>query len=664
MRGSDAIPRLASRRTRYAKHWFAAAVLLFSFTPALASNPEPSSGIRSFTPLPTSAFAELPFVENARLSPDGTHMAGLFGVRGQQRIAIMPVRGDRSKAVFVGMPNDTEAAWINWVGDDNIIVALYALLPVEADRWYISRLISINRSSGKITQIMWDSGGQNAADVLWIPTDGGTEILLAAQNSIYSNTSEFWPTVYRIDVTTGRKKVVERGRPNVMNWGADQQGRVRIGIGYRDDKTRSTLLYRPDREGLLRVIDKANLGEEEELVIPFQFLPGSDRGLVVKEMKDGRSAVVEIDIPTGDEVRTVHADDDVEGVVLGANGSKLLGVTTSNREERLRWLDPAIAAYQKTLERASPKSVVSIESFSADQTKMLVRFSTPDNPGLLFFYDASTEELLRLAAMNETIGGKRLSRAKLIQYKARDGLEIEGVLTMPRGRADKNLPFIVMPHGGPWAHDELSYDYWAQFLAERGYAVLQPNFRGSTGYGAEFEKAGQGQMGFAMQDDVTDGVRWATSAGVADPKRVCIVGASYGGYAAMWGIAKDPEVYRCAISINGVANLRREVNDFGGAMRERLYRQQWQKMTPDFAAVSPINAIARIKTPLLLIHGKKDVTVDHGQSARMYSAMSKAGKTVEFVSVPLADHYFTRAADRVTLLTSIENFLAKHNPAD
>lgn len=658
------MPRLASRRTQYAQHWLAAAALLFSFTPALASNPEPSSGTRSFTPLPTSAFAELPFVENARLSPDGTHMAGLFGVRGQQHIAITPVRGDRSKAVFVGMPNETEAAWINWVGDDNIIVALYALLPVEADRWYISRLISINRSSGKITQIMWDSGGQNAADVLWIPTNGGTEILLAAQNSIYSNTPEFWPTVYRIDVTTGRKKIVERGRPNVMNWGADQQGRVRIGIGYRDDKTRSTLLYRPDGEGLLRVIDKANLGEEEELVIPFQFLPGSDRGLVVKEMKDGRSAVVEIDIPTGDEVRTVHADDDVEGVVLGANGSKLLGVTTSNRDERLRWLDPAIAAYQKTLEEASPQSVVSIESFSADQTKMLVRFSTPDNPGLLFFYDASTEELLRLAAMNETIGGKRLSRAKLVQYKARDGLEIEGVLTMPRGRADKNLPLIVMPHGGPWAHDELSYDYWAQFLAERGYAVLQPNFRGSTGYGAEFEKAGQGQMGFAMQDDVTDGVRWAISAGVADPKRVCIVGASYGGYAAMWGIVKDPEVYRCAISINGVANLRREVNDFGGAMRERLYRQQWQKMTPDFAAVSPINAIARITTPLLLIHGKKDVTVDHGQSARMYSAMSKAGKAVEFVSVPLADHYLTRAADRVTLLTSIENFLAKHNPAD
>ena len=661
---NEGTSRLVSRRTRHAKRWAAAAVFLFHFSPASATNAEPVAAAKSFTPLPTSAFAELPFVENARLSPDGSHMAGLFGVRGEQRIAIMSVRGDRSKFVLIAVPDQTEVSWIRWVGDDNIIVGLYSLLPVETDRWYISRLIGINRSSGKITRMLWDSGGQNAADVLWVPTDGSTEILVAAQNSIYSNTAEFWPAVYRVDVTTGRKRVVERSRSSVINWGADEQGRVRIGIGYRDDTTRSTLLYRPDREGSLRIIDKANLSAEEELIIPFQFVPGSDRGLVIKEMKDGRSAVVEIDIPTGNEVQTVHADDDVEGVVLGSNGAKLLGVRTSDHNAKLRWLDPAIASYQKTLEQASPQSVVGIESFSDDQSKMLVRFSTPDNPGLLFFYDAKTDELLRLAAMNDTIGGSRLSRAKLIQYKARDGLEIEGVLTMPRGRPDKNLPLIVMPHGGPWGHDELSYDYWAQFLAERGYAVLQPNFRGSTGYGAEFEKAGQGQMGFAMQDDVTDGVRWAVAAGLADPKRVCIVGASYGGYAAMWGIAKDPDLYRCAVSINGVANLRREVNDFGGAMHERLYRGQWQKMTPDFAAVSPINAIARIKTPLLLIHGKKDVTVDHGQSARMYSAMSKAGKAVEFVSVPLADHYFTRAADRITLLTSIENFLAKHNPAD
>ncbi|MEL6874497.1 MAG: prolyl oligopeptidase family serine peptidase [Pseudomonadota bacterium] len=167
-----------------------------------------------------------------------------------------------------------------------------------------------------------------------------------------------------------------------------------------------------------------------------------------------------------------------------------------------------------------------------------------------------------------------------------------------------------------------------------------------------------------MQDDITDGVKWAVDQGIANPNRVCIMGASYGGYAAMWGIAKDPDQYRCAVAISGVSALRREVNDFGGAIRENLYRKQWKRMTPDFKAVSPLYAIDRIRTPLLLIHGKKDVTVDHVQSSKMYSAMKKAGKTVDFLSLEKADHYFTREADRIALLQSIENFLLTHNPPD
>lgn len=658
--------RVSRARASWGAYILAATALLFAPGTLAAADSKAAPVTPAFTPLPTSAFAALPFVEDVDLSPDGTHIAGLFGIAGEQRIMMMSMLGDRSKRVLVAVPDQTQVAWIRWVGNDNIIVGLSALMPVEADRWYISRVIGINRGTGKITRLLWDSGGQNASDVLWIPSDGSTEILVAAQNSIYGSDPEFWPAVYRVDVTTARKRIVERPRANIVDWGSDHLGQIRFGIGYRDASTRSTLLFRSHGEGSLRVIDSARLAAEEELTIPFHFVPGSNNGFVIKEIEGGRSAVVEIDIPTGKAVRTVYAADDVdvESVLLASNGAKLLGVRTSDRSTPLRWIDPAIAAHQKTLEAASPQSKVRIESLSADQSKMLVRFSTPDNPGLLFYFDAATGDLLKLAAMNDMIGGKRLSRGRMVQYKARDGLEIEGVLTMPRGRRDKNLPFIVMPHGGPWGHDELAYDYWAQFLAERGYAVLQPNFRGSTGYGAAFEKAGQGQLGFAMQDDVTDGVHWAVKEGIADPKRVCIVGGSYGGYAAMWGTVKDPDLYRCAISINGVANLRREVNDFGGLMRERLYRGQWEKMTPDFAAVSPINAIARIKAPLLLIHGKKDVTVDHGQSARMYSAMTKAGKTVEFVSVPLADHFFTRQADRMTLLTSIETFLAKHNPAD
>lgn len=619
-----------------------------------------------FVPLATSVFAQLPFVEHADLSPDGAYMAGLFAVQGEQRIVMTPVRGDRSTSVMIAVPDQTEIAWLRWVNNDNIIVGLRALLPVENDQWYISRLIAIHRPTGKITKLLWDMKGQDADDVLWIPADGSNEILVAAQDSVYGNTDGFWPAVYRVDVTSGRKRLEEKGRTHVLEWGADHLGHVRYGIGYNDVTTKSSLLYRADGRGTFRVVDRAQLRDEEGLTVPFLFVPQSSHGYVVKDAPDGRAVVAEIDAATGADVRTVYAakGSDVLAAATSRDGSRLLGVYTSDRERPVQWIDPVMIARQQGLDATSPQSDVRIESYSDDLNKFLVRISTPDNPGLLFFFDAVSGEMVRLAALNEQIGGKRLSRAKRIQYRARDGLEIEGILTLPRGRGGQALPFIVMPHGGPWAQDDLVYDYWAQFLAERGYAVLQPNFRGSTGYGADFLKAGQGQMGFAMQDDISDGVRWAVEQGIADAKRVCIVGASYGGYAAMWGIAKDPDQYRCAISIAGVANLRREVNDFGGKIHERLFRDQWQKMTPDFAAVSPINAVARIKAPLLLIHGRKDITVDHGQSVRMQAAMAKAGKSVEFVSIPLADHYFTREADRLTLLSAIESFLRRHNPPD
>lgn len=300
----------------------AAAALLLSPGANAAADSKAPVATPAFTPLPTSAFAELPFVEDVDLSPDGTHIAGLFGIAGEQRIMMMSLLGDRSQAVRVAVPDQTQIAWIRWVGNDNIVVGLYALMPVEADRWYISRVIGINRVTGKITKLLWDSGGQNASDVLWIPSDGSTEILVAAQNSIYGNLPDFWPAVYRVDVASGRKRMVERPRTNIGDWGADHLGQVRFGIGYRDSDTQSTLLFRSHGEGALRVIDRAKLGAEEELTVPFHFVPGSNNGFVIKEIGDGRSAVVEIDIPTGKDVRTVYAADkaDVESVMLGRTG--------------------------------------------------------------------------------------------------------------------------------------------------------------------------------------------------------------------------------------------------------------------------------------------------------------------------------------------------------
>lgn len=616
--------------------------------------------------LPLETFAKLPFVDTITLSPNGTHIAGVFGVKGEQRILIAPLNFASGNVKLLPIPEETEISRIRWVNEDNILVNIIGLRRVLDDRWYLSRIFSANRLTGKFTPLLWKEGGQNTGQILWTPSDGSTEILAAAQGSIYTNEETFWPTVFRVDVETGKKKRVVKGKQYVMNWGADRSGNVRFGLGYNDRNQTSRLLYAKEGSRNFRTVDRADLGEEESLDVPFHFVPSTDNGWLVQDNADGKSVVIERNFATNENVRIVyeHPDSDVVGVRLSYDGSKILGVRLNRKDRDVVWLDPAVKRAQALLDEAATNADADIISFSRDQTKMLVRIGTADNPGLIYFYDSKTQSLDKLASINNTLGNRRLARAKYVQYKARDGLEIEGVLTLPRGREPKNLPFIVMPHGGPWAHDSLRYDYWAQFLADRGYAVLQPNFRGSTGYGKAFVKKGQGQMGFAMQDDITDGVKWAVDQGIANPERVCIVGASYGGYAAMWGIAKDPDQYRCAIAISGVSTLRREVNDFGSALRGSLYRRQWKRMTPDFKAVSPLYAIDRIKTPLLLIHGKKDVTVDHVQSSKMYKAMNKAGKTVDFVSLEEADHYFTREADRLTLLKSMENFLATYNPAD
>ncbi|WP_397603085.1 alpha/beta hydrolase family protein [Sphingorhabdus sp.] len=631
---------------------------------AFAQTPSPVAATTPAAPPSVEAFASLPFVERAELSPDGNHIAGIFGVGGEQKILIMPLMGGTTKAVILGVPDETQPGRIQWVNNDNIIVSLTGLLPIETDRWYITRLLAVNRLSGKFTKLLWDLGGQNTGDVLSVPNDGSNEILVAAQATIYTNMSGFWPTVYRVNVTNGKRRKVVMGREGVLDWGADHLGQVRVGVGYDDSRLTSRLIYRRSNDEALRQIDKADHKRDEALTVPFLYLPGGDNALVLRDNDAGRTSIFEVDLATQQTVKTIFEPEqgEVDGVLTSDDG-KLLGASTTNKTSPIFWFDADLANLQANFNKSVPNARVEIESMSADRSKMLVRVASAETPGVLYFYDTNVGVLQKIAPVNEKLGSKKLSPVKLVRYKARDGLEIEAVLTTPKGKDPKNLPFIVMPHGGPWAHDGLYYDYWAQFLASRGYVVMQPNFRGSTGYGTEFLNKGKGQMGFAMQDDITDGVKWAVNQGIADAKRVCIVGASYGGYAAMWGIAKDPDLYRCAISISGVAALRREVNDFGGKLRGNLYKMQWQEMTPDFNAVSPINAIAKIKAPLMLIHGKRDVTVDHVQSQKMFNAMTKADKAVEFVSLPLADHYFTREADRNKLLSSMEAFLAKHNPA-
>jgi len=300
---------------------------------------------------------------------------------------------------------------------------------------------------------------------------------------------------------------------------------------------------------------------------------------------------------------------------------------------------------------------------------MLVWNASASNPGRYYVYYLGTGKMHLLLTPYDQLVGKKLSAMESVSYRARDGLEVPAYLTLPTGRAVKSLPLIVMPHGGPFVRDEWGYDVDAQFLANRGYVVLQPNYRGSTGYGKAYVEKGMGQWGRAMQDDLDDGVKWLVEQGKVDPKRVCIMGSSYGGYAALWAAARNPEIYRCAISFAGISDVRAMLAYDRRAFSAPRYFRNWRERVQgdrdfDLDTISPLRAVDRVNIPLLIAHGEKDDNVPMTQSRRMHEALNKAKKAHEYVVYPGERHGLQEVSNNVDFLTRVEAFLAKHNPAD
>ncbi len=621
---------------------------------------------------PASDYAAIPFVSSAKISPDGQWIAGIFGVNGQRQVCMISLFLTPVKQVCNPVPDLVDVFGVEWVGDHNIIAHSRQLLVMgdslaTGPSFSVGRLIATNRETGKMTPLLGGKGGQYTDSVLWRARDGSPEILLGAQYGM-SDMTDVWPRVFRVNVENGEHKLVSEARHEVMEWLVDGQGRLRAGYSKSTERLAYGLLYRGERGGEFDKI--AHLDKNERTPIPVieAFVPGGDHVLAVHRDGEGISGLYEIDIRTREDIKRLYAAPKgswIADTIVADDKASVIGVELEGEAAGRVWLDPVLAEVQGDLDKAMAGKRVTILSLNATREQMLVKVDRPDSPGALYYYNIPDGRLMRIAYYNEALKTEPQNPARLVHYKARDGLEIEAVLTLPKGREAKGLPVVVMPHGGPWAQDTLDFDYWAQFVASLGYAVIQPNFRGSTGYGYDFEHKGDGQMGLAMQDDLNDALAWLGAEGIGDVKRACIMGGSYGGYATMWGLARDAGLWRCGISIAGVANIRREVNDMGeGNIYGRINSARWATMTPDFAAVSPINAVGRITAPLLLLHGGRDITVKYEQSVEMYGRMKAAKKPVELISLPHADHHFSRAADRLELLQRIEGFLRQHNPPD
>ena len=612
---------------------------------------------------PVTDFAKLPFMEGPELSPDGTRIAAKLAVNGIQTLAIIRLfNPDHLPPVFVGLGENELVSW-TWVNDDWLAIRIGTAIKEMGDDFYVTRIAGISADGKKMNPIGFKEGGQSA-DLIWTARDGTPRVLMSRQKSIYLDQG-FWPGVEEVDVSTGRIRNVIPGQVNVFNWFADASGAVRMGIGYNDGTRMARLLYRPDGKGNFRIVDRADRRRDERLTVPFLFVGDKTKSMTISA-PDGFDALHEIDLQTLSVGKRVFGVDgyDLGGVTMTPDGSGIAGVSYTSDRDHIHWMDPALAEIQALLDKAVGNRAASIISLSRDQKKMLVQVGDASQPGSIYYYDAAAGGTMHLFSyVNVAIKSAPLGPVSTYRYKARDGLSIEAVLTLPRGRDPKNLPLILMPHGGPEARDTASYDWWAQFLADRGYAVVQPNYRGSTGYGGKFLDAGDGEWGLKMQDDLNDAVADLAAKGTIDPKRVCIVGASYGGYAAMRAAQRDGAKFRCAVSYAGVSDLNGMTRYDGRFLNANAARDGWRKSAPDLKAVSPLNHPEDFSTPILIMHGKKDLRVPVSQSRRMVDRLKAAGKPVEYIEQPKGDHHFTREADRIQFLEAVDAFLAKHNPA-
>ncbi|HEY1604748.1 MAG TPA: alpha/beta fold hydrolase [Allosphingosinicella sp.] len=613
-------------------------------------------------PRPLDDFGALPFMERPHLSPNGGKVAAKVAVNGAQYFAIHDLLGDAPPAMIAGGQRDIN--WWRWVNDDWLIVGIGALDNVQGTDFYVRRAVGVSADARKMVPLAFQDAGQNADDVLWIASDGTPRVRMALQKSVYLSDEAFWPEVREFDVSTGHSKLVVASREDVDSWYADGTGTIRLGLGRVQEGRQSSLIYRHKDGDLFHTIERADSRKGESLLVPALFLPDPDQALATDD-KDGFDAVYKLDLTTmalGDKVFGVPGFD-VDDIVTDREGTRLLGATVIEDAERTHWLDPDLAALQAAIDKSVPASRATILSLSAKRDRLIVLVAASNQPGSYYFMDTGDGRLQRIAFVNARIKSAGLNPVRTVHFKARDGLDISAVLTLPARKAPKALPVAVMPHGGPFARDDEEWDWWAQALAERGYAVIQPNFRGSSGFGTKFAKAGAGEWGLKMQDDVNDALAWLVRQGIGDGKRACIVGGSYGGYCALRGAQRDGGLYRCAVSFAGVSDLdalRRYDSEFlnSGPNSDWLRSQ-----APDLKSVSPINFPEQFSTPVLLVHGKVDQNVPVKQSRDMADRLKRAGKQFVYIEQPLGDHHFSREQDRVGFLKAMDAFLAEHNPA-
>jgi dipeptidyl aminopeptidase/acylaminoacyl peptidase len=616
-------------------------------------------------PPPIEAFFAPPVFQSPRLSPNGEHIAVIYYQDGKQLLLVRELFGGDFVPIAQFPDSDLRLNMLMWANDDRLLVSGNARSKLSIGvRARKTALFGVDRDGNNLRAM-----GKRWPDAEYIQFHD--QIIHALPNDPKHVLLQLWkprdnsPSVYRMDVMGGALRRVVRHKRNIYSWYADEAGTVRLGTGF--DPPNEKIVARVDETADFKTISDYHTTKGQGFeVVGFTKDPKTIL-VAAAQPHDGdpegdRYAIYEYSLETRKLGALLLAHDrvDVTGPIIykpGTNQPVAIEYWVDGRE--LHFLDPEQAALQRGIDKALPGRTNRIVGNAKDGRILLVESVAPNVAPDIYVVLREQGEVFELLSKYPELDGVELGSPKPIHYTARDGLEIHGYLTLPPGSSGKNLPTVVMPHGGPMARDYLWFDRELLFLASRGYAVLQMNFRGSSGFGIAHEAKGYKRWGLEMQDDITDGVGWLVEQGIADPQRIGIYGASYGGYAALMAAVKTPTLFRCAASYAGVFDIKAENKHdqrYVGGKIVKEYRGSDSKM---LRAASPRFHADKIQIPVLLGHGEDDPNVHVDQSKNMAKALRKAGKQVELALYDDEIHGWQEEASSMDFGGRLERFLGE-----